>query len=733
MARGLALCLALWALAPAPARGTSPRPSTEDGGRVTVPLSHYLELQQRIEELEREKGKEKEPALAELVSQETTVTVGEPSAANEDAAQLTTVFQVEIRGDYREPLVLPLTGLAETVSVDPAAGAALHRTAAGELELVPEQPGTYRVRVEGARTLERDADGRRLTLTASPAPVAATWLDLPAGLDWRSAGAVVVAEQADEDRRRLRLALPRDRDVTVTLGRRLDEDPLENALVQTVTVTVLDLDANGTRRHDIVLYEVLRGEISSFEVELPPGLEVEQVGSDEGDAAPVRSADRLTVHRERRLSGTGYLVLTSPAPASGTVPMAPVRPSVPVRAHYLVLASSVAADVTPQPDAAWSQVDLGDLPSTVREDLRTLRPTAAWRRVTDSEGDLRVALDPLPPAPTSGDVIRRRENTTLLTREGSLVHQDRYVLQRVLSAFEVELPAGLRLWSATVDGDEVRPVVRGDRLAIPLTLQGEAEARVEVVFLEREKLPERRAQIGITLPQVGLPVLEHRWRLLLPETHRYRYEEGSLPIASQGAVDRLVAQPAAQTVTRSGLNVFEGEAFEVTAGLSGRVVAEDGSPLPGVVVALTGRALSGPRQQVTDELGRFHFPPVPDGHYQVTAQLEGFQTVTQSVQLREQKAQTIGLVLPLAAVAEEILVTADATPPPAPGKRELAKRAEDQRRRLLLDQEVALLNQGLVGGVRPLPVEIPETGKLLFLAGALPPEQVTVRLSVKDR
>ena len=43
------------------------------------------------------------------------------------------------------------------------------------------------------------------------------------------------------------------------------------------------------------------------------------------------------------------------------------------------------------------------------------------------------------------------------------------------------------------------------------------------------------------------------------------------------------------------------------------------------------------------------------------------------------------------------------------------------------------LKQGLVGGVRPLPVSIPESGKALYLTGVLPPALVSVKLDVKAK
>lgn len=725
-----ALWIALWTAGPAPAEeppsGAPIDAAPGTAARVTVPLSQYLELRDRAEAADKERQKEPEPAVAELVSQETSLVVGEDAAVH-------TRFTVEIRGDRRDPLRLPLTGIANRAKIEPAEGAALHRSETGKLMLVPRRPGTYRIEVEGGAPLEETATGSRLTLAASGAPVATTRLDLPEELDWRSPGAVVVREEVSDGRRRLQLALPRGRRQAVDLGRGLDRETVQEALVQAVLVTILDLDPLGTRRHDIVLYEVLRGEVSSFELTLPPGLTVEQVGSDEGDVIPLRDEDRLTVSRDRRLTGTGYVVLTSPALSSGTLSLKPVEPSVPVRAHYLVLAATVVTEVLPRPETAWTRVDLDDLPATARSDLRALHPTAAWRR-TDGSGPrqisddkLEVTLDPLPLISMIRTQVDRRETTTLLTREGSLVHQDRFTLRRVVTAFEVELPAGTKLWSTSVDGREVRPVVHGQRLAIPLTLQGEEEARVEIVVLEEQPIPERRSRLTLSLPRVELPVLDHRWRLLLPETHRYRYEEGTLASATHG----LAAESGEGKRMVPVATFASGLPGRRAARLTGRVSGPEGSEIPGVTVTLTAPGLPHRTAVVSDAAGSFHFPPLPAGTYELTASLGGFQTVTRWVELREERAREVRFTLDLATVAEEIVVTAEATTAPRPSKRELERRARQQQRQALLDEELERLNQGLVGGVRPLPVEIPETGKLLLLSGALPPSEVIALVSVK--
>jgi hypothetical protein len=43
------------------------------------------------------------------------------------------------------------------------------------------------------------------------------------------------------------------------------------------------------------------------------------------------------------------------------------------------------------------------------------------------------------------------------------------------------------------------------------------------------------------------------------------------------------------------------------------------------------------------------------------------------------------------------------------------------------------MKQGLVGGVKPLPVAIPETGKSFTFSGVLPPARIRLEMDVKGK
>jgi len=155
-----------------------------------------------------------------------------------------------------------------------------------------------------------------------------------------------------------------------------------------------------------------------------------------------------------------------------------------------------------------------------------------------------------------------------------------------------------------------------------------------------------------------------------------------------------------------------------------------------VTVTLLALGSRAGRTVVADASGTFRLPRLPAGRFELIARLEGFTTINRNVRLREGRSHEVDVELPLSLAAEEIVVSASgasSSSPPGPSRRELERQADEDRRQALLKDELNRLNQGLVGGVRPLPVEIPETGKLLFLAGALPPPEVQVLVSVKGR
>lgn len=95
--------------------------------------------------------------------------------------------------------------------------------------------------------------------------------------------------------------------------------------------------------------------------------------------------------------------------------------------------------------------------------------------------------------------------------------------------------------------------------------------------------------------------------------------------------------------------------------LTGEVEDANGADLPGVTITLASDRLQGDRTLVTEANGTFSSPPLPPGEYEVTFQLEGFQTITERVRISAAQTLPLDVTLDLATVQEEIVVTGEAT------------------------------------------------------------------------
>jgi hypothetical protein len=737
--------LLLFALAiPRGAAAEVPRPE-----EVVLPVKDYLALIEKGEAAEKERLRReasRETPVAEVTSQHVRVVLGD-----KDVAEVTADYEVLVQGSPKGPILLPVTGVprrAEVRSLDgKVTGAALSAGGPGDRTgqwlLVAPAPGRYAVEISGPVPMSGGGVSR-LGLAPAAAPVSLTEVELPADLAWSAPGTVVVDDRVDGARRTVRLTSRRGQAQTLEVRRKLDGGDAEKLIAQSLVLTLVQIRPDGPRRHDVVIYQVSRGGLGSFTVDLPPGLVVETVGTDEGEVVPAIESRRLTVQRRQQLRGVGYLVLTStPAPGAELAldPVVPQGLPGAVRARYVALSSSVAANVSPLPAASWSRIDLDDLPPTLQASLGGVDLAAAWRLEGSSTANLRMSVAPLPAAVALPAVASLRETTTLITLDGTLLHRDRITLRpaAIGTALDLTLGAGSTLWSARVDDLPVRPLERGGgTISVPLGFDTGKDAVVEVVSVLSAAIPKGRSELALSLPRVAIPVQEHRWRLLLPDGARYRFRSGDLRPADESAtvvslaleagsaapvVTDMAALSAAQAVTGPG----------GTADHYGSVRDDKGEALPGVTIILN--TANGTLVAVTNPQGQFRILKLFPGTTSLKAELEGFSTIEYpNVVLNE--GRTTSLEIKMSAAVEDVItVTAESPLLDVPNGRpwhEAEKRNEAKAKELYAS-EIKTLQQGLVGGIKPLPIAIPETGKLLFLSGVLPPEKIGVEIEVKGK
>ncbi|MEM8997309.1 MAG: hypothetical protein AAGF23_21175, partial [Acidobacteriota bacterium] len=368
-------------------------------GEVSLPLAAYERLTADVEaaDAERARRRQKLDASIDWTDQRLAVEVLEKEA------EIVMELGVQVLGRPDRPRSIPIHGFLDSVTVEggaPSGGLVVMMGQQG-WQAVATSPGEYRLRLSGRIPLHRKEGFDFLELPTIEAPVSGVEVRFGEGMSYEVGDAVLVGETLRGGRRAVELAVETGDAVTVRLWPRAASEASERLLAHAVQAVVVQLRPEGWRRHDVVLYDVSRGELDRFELGLPPGVEVDEAATDEGPVAAVADAGALALHRTERLRSAGYAVVSSALdPAARRVELAGLRPAVEVRATYLVVAGSVAADVEPAKRDSWSRADLDDLPATLGDALGAVDLVAAWRLVPGEDpGGLRI--EPLPEAPSS--------------------------------------------------------------------------------------------------------------------------------------------------------------------------------------------------------------------------------------------------------------------------------------------------------------------------------------------
>jgi len=98
-----------------------------------------------------------------------------------------------------------------------------------------------------------------------------------------------------------------------------------------------------------------------------------------------------------------------------------------------------------------------------------------------------------------------------------------------------------------------------------------------------------------------------------------------------------------------------------TGSIHGTVVDEEGNVLPGAAATLFGPALLGTKSYVTSNTGKFRFPALLPGEYEVRVELSGFKTkISKGLAISVGKTTSITIILEIATIEEEVTVTAEA-------------------------------------------------------------------------
>jgi hypothetical protein len=285
--------------------------------------------------------------------------------------------------------------------------------------------------------------------------------------------------------------------------------------------------------------------VSTFEVSLSDEyFNVEFTGKDlRGNWQ--RTTNGYRVHLNTPVSGAYTLLATYERPfkAQGeTLTFTGARPldAQTEQGHTLVV-SAYQFQVTPSNvSPGLLALETAEVPSEYR--LFFDAPILAAYRYSARPFNLQLSLSPLVQGETLSLVIDRAALTTRVSKDGEVLTDVRYFIKnRGNPHLRLTLPAGVTLWSATVNGTTVVPVKDGEASLLPLPQKTDPNT-VQTLDLKLASRSADPARVTAVAPVAAAPVLLAEWRIQPDTGRQLTYRSGSLTPA-QG-----FAEPSAFSV-----------------------------------------------------------------------------------------------------------------------------------------------------------------------------------------
>jgi len=312
-------------------------------------------------------------------------------------------------------------------------------------------------------------------------------------------------------------------------------------LPQTVQADALHLFSIGegvAYGSSVINYNVSGAPISTFRVELSDEyFNVEFTGKDIRNWQKTNGGYLVQLHTP--VSGAYTLLATYERPfkpEGETLAFTGARPlDAQSEQGHTIITSAYQFQVKPEEvSAGLLPLESGEVPPEYR--LFFDAPILAAYRYPARPFSLKLALSPLAQGDSLNQVVDRASLDTHISKEGQVITDARYfVKSRGNPHFRLTLPAGAQLWSATVNGAAVVPVIDGNADLIPLPQTANPDAVLDIQL----KLAQTNdaTRVAVAAPVVGAPVLLAEWKLEPDAGRRLIFRSGTLtPVGGQADI-----------------------------------------------------------------------------------------------------------------------------------------------------------------------------------------------------
>lgn len=311
-------------------------------------------------------------------------------------------------------------------------------------------------------------------------------------------------------------------------------------------------------------------------------------------------------------------------------------------------------------------------------------------------------------------VAERATVTTLTNIEGrTLTEVSLRVRNHAKPYMKVELPTGVELLSAEVEGQPVKPLADPDGSRVPLLRAGLDSSKAYNVSFVYYNSGARFAKSGaydMGLPKLDIPVNLLTWEVSLPERLEVKQFGGNALSAE------LFPASVAKNIVEGDDNSFAGadtwsqiDLSTLEPGQIGGVIVDvAGAIVPGADVTVTNSQTGSTLTTKSDDEGHWRIAGVQPGAVKVTISSPGFKIAQYDLNLQASKPATIGVTLQVGNISETVSID---------GAAEINLRRIDemvkknQTAQLFSNSQNVLNLQRRVAGILPVAVEVPRSGK----------------------
>jgi hypothetical protein len=512
-------------------------------------------------------------------------------------------------------------------------------------------------------------------------------------------------------------------------------------------ISVSEAQVNASVLADI---NVIQGEPSKFEIEIPAGYEVTGVTGAALDSTE-QKASVLTLNLAATIQKAYEFLISMERSVAATKADAPViqfQGAQRETGEVLVEATG-STEITAAEGGSMKRMDVKEANANLRS-LARFPAQAAFRYHRQPNEGPTLALEwvRFPDSTVLAAVAERAEVTTLVTSEGKSLTEVKLTVKNQAQPFlKIGLPAGATIVSADVAGEKVKPVEAPDGSRVPLLRAGFRPTdayTVSFVFMHSGAPFAKKGGSDLSLPGMDIPINLLQWEVFLPEQYKVKDFNGDVMQADR-VPQPFVESTGLETYTAVQPGVVGGFVSATPAAapsnyrlepllqgqLGGLVVDASGAVIPNARVSVTSTETGYRMDATTNNEGFWRVWNVPSGRVDIRVQSQGFNTyVGQGLFYDPQHPQPFNAKLQVAAAMETVTVEASSV--------NIAEMEHETKKQAQAVQNAPSANvinlQRRIAGVLPVTIDVPHTGTAFhFVRPLVVNEETKVAFTYKSK